>query len=184
MNTIIKKEGLKIQIVSNSHYDRKVIYQFGIAFAGSLNHSSSAHYWIYRQNLVKRQPCSHCGLCKYLILVYDDGYPPCEFTYLVVSWNIDTSLCAWLISPNPPIAHCHKQIAHADRGLTASKSPSLSIQLQNGAPSLQSGISRTPEPSIIDNLRLSEAMTVSSSSSSQQYDDEYEYDVLYECQRG
>jgi hypothetical protein len=75
-------------------------------------------------------------------------------------------------------------MAHADRGSTVSKTPSLSIQRQNGAASLQSGMSRTPEPSIIDNLRLNETMTVSSSSSSQQYDDEYEYDVLYECQRG
>jgi hypothetical protein len=66
----------------------------------------------------------------------------------------------------------------------ASKSPSISHQRQNGAPSLQSGISRTPEPSIIDNLRLNEVITESSSSSSQQYDDEYEYDILYECQRG
>ncbi|KAI9287136.1 hypothetical protein BC943DRAFT_204520 [Umbelopsis sp. AD052] len=75
-------------------------------------------------------------------------------------------------------------VAHADRGSTVSKTPSLSIQRQNGAPSLQSGMSRTPEPSIIDNLRLNEAMTVSSSSGSEQYDDEFEYDVLYECQRG
>ncbi|KAJ2963729.1 hypothetical protein NQZ79_g1267 [Umbelopsis isabellina] len=65
-----------------------------------------------------------------------------------------------------------------------SKAPSLSVRRQNATPSMQSRATHTPEPSLVDNLRLNEAMTESSSSSSRNYDDEYEYDVLYECQRG
>ncbi|KAM3580851.1 hypothetical protein VKS41_006908 [Umbelopsis sp. WA50703] len=77
----------------------------------------------------------------------------------------------------PPLA------SPADKS-SDSKAPSLSIRRQNATPSMQSRATHTPEPSLIDNLRLNEAMTESSGSSSRNYDDEYEYDVLYECQRG
>ncbi|GAB5593378.1 hypothetical protein Unana1_08278 [Umbelopsis nana] len=76
------------------------------------------------------------------------------------------------------------QVGPVDRGSPAPKNPSLNLRRSNFTPSLQSGISHVPEPSVIDNLRLNEVMTESSNSSSRNYDDEYEYDILYECQRG
>lgn len=80
--------------------------------------------------------------------------------------------------------HMLVQVGPVDRGSPAPKNPSLNLRRSNFTPSLQSGISHIPEPSVIDNLRLNEVMTESSNSSSRNYDDEYEYDILYECQRG